>query len=117
MTGTIEIEGLRLFARHGVYDEERSQGNTFEVTVRLRYPIRDAMESDKLAETLNYAEAVELIRREMDTPSQLLEHVVGRIYHSLMESFPSIEGGCIKLTKLNPPIPYEVKGTSVCIEW
>ncbi len=40
MKGTIEVNGLRLFARHGVYEEERVNGNTFELSVHLVYPIR-----------------------------------------------------------------------------
>ena len=35
MKGIIEINGLRLFARHGVFEEERINGNTFELTVHL----------------------------------------------------------------------------------
>lgn len=117
MTGTIEIEGLRLFARHGVYEHEREEGNRFELSVKLRYPIAEAMATDNLSDTLNYAEAVEIIVREMEVPSQLLEHVTGRIKRALMKAFPLIEGGYIKLTKLTPPIPYEIEGTSVSVEW
>ena len=80
MKGIIEINGLRLFARHGVFEEERINGNTFELTVHLCYPIENAMQSDNVADTLNYAEAIEIIRKEMEIPSRLLEHVVGRIH-------------------------------------
>lgn len=117
MEGLIEIKGLRLFARHGVYDEERINGNTFELNVTLRYPIDAAMESDALEDTLNYAEAIEIVHQEMDKPSKLLEHVVGRIYKALLIQYPAISGGSIELTKLNPPIPHEMQGVAVKIEW
>lgn len=117
MEGTIEINGLRLFARHGVYEDERLNGNTFEISIHLKYPIAEAMESDCLEQTLNYAEAVEIIRLEMEKPSQLLEHVVGRIKSALLASYPDIYGGMIHLTKLNPPIPAEMQGVAVKIEW
>lgn len=117
MTGTIEINGLRLFARHGVFEEERINGNTFEITVHLRYPIERAMLTDNLDETLNYAEAVDVIRSEMDCPSKLLEHVVGRIYEALMRKYPAVTGGMIHLTKLNPPIKADMDGVAVKIEW
>jgi len=117
MKGTIEINGLRLFARHGVYEEERRNGNTFEITVHLGYPIEDAMDSDRLDSTLNYADAVEIIRREMDVPSSLLEHVAGRIRSALISAYPAITGGMIRLTKLNPPIRAEMSGVAVRIEW
>lgn len=118
MEGLIEIKGLRLFARHGVYDEERVNGNTFELNVTLRYPIEKAMESDELDDTLNYAEAVEIIKAEMDKPSMLLENVVGHIRKALMSHYPSIGGGSIELIKLNPPIPHEIQGgVAVKIAW
>ncbi|MCM1077717.1 MAG: dihydroneopterin aldolase [Bacteroides sp.] len=117
MKGTIEINGLRLFARHGVFDEERINGNTFELTVHLQYPIGQAMMTDDVNDTLNYADAIEVIRREMETPSKLLEHVVKRIHDALVSKYPAIESGMIELTKLNPPIPYDIAGTAVKIEW
>lgn len=117
MKGTIEINGLRLFARHGVFEEERINGNTFELTVRLGYPIGQAMLTDDVTDTLNYAEAVEIIRTEMDIPSRLLEHVVGRIRNALLAAYPDITSGFIRLTKLNPPIPADIDGTAVAIEW
>lgn len=117
MTGTIEINGLKLFARHGVYEFERTNGNTFDVTVHLHYPIEDAMNSDDLSKTLNYADAVEVIRKVMETPSDLLEHVVQRLYLALTETYPLVTGGKIRVAKLNPPIPAEMQDVAVKIEW
>lgn len=117
MKGTIEIEGLKLFARHGVFEEERVNGNTFSINVSLVYPFDNALDSDDLYDTLDYAEAVEIIHREMDIPSRLLEHVAGRIHKALVAAFPGIISGSIKITKLNPPIPADIAGTAVKIEW
>ena len=117
MVGTIQINGLRLFGRHGVFDFERLNGNTFELTVHLHYPIEEAMQNDDVNATLNYAEAIDVIKQEMSIPSQLLEHVVGRIRQSLMARWPRISGGYISLTKLNPPINARLDGVAVSINW
>ena len=117
MTGTVEINGLRLFARHGLLAQERLTGNLFELTIHLRYPMLRAMESDALDGTLNYAEAVEVAREVMAEPSALLEHVVWRLKNALTARFPLIEGGMIRLTKITPPIPAELDGVAVRIEW
>lgn len=117
MEGTIHINGLRLFARHGVFDFERLNGNTFELTVTLKYPIGEAMETDEVSSTLNYAEAVDVIRSEMNTPSRLLEHVIGRIHRALTTRWPLITGGHITLKKLNPPINARLKDVAVSINW
>lgn len=117
MEATIEINGLKLFARHGVFKEELESGNYFELNVHLRYPIEKAMESDDVDDTLNYAEAVEIIRQQMAVPSKLLEHVVGRIRKALLQRYPAISGGYISLTKLTPPIPANIRGVAVRIDW
>lgn len=117
MTGTVEINGLRLFARHGVYERERIDGNTFELTVRLVYPMSRAMVNDDLAGTLDYAEAVELIRQVMLTPSSLLEHVAWRIREALISRWPLIKGGYIRIAKLTPPIPARLQDVAISINW
>ena len=117
MSGTIEINGLRLMARHGVMAQERAVGNIFEVSVHLRYPIAVAMEHDTLGDTVNYAEVVEIIREVMSVPSLLLENVVWRIREAILLRYPAIEGGMIRLAKLTPPIPAEMKDVAVRVEW
>ena len=117
MTGTIEVNGLRLFARHGVLDQERRVGNTFEVTLHLRYPISEAMLTDDVASTLNYAEVVDVVKEVMTTPSRLLERVAYRIYETLLHRWPDIEGGSITVRKLTPPIPAQLKDVAITIEW
>lgn len=117
MKGTVEIRGLRLFARHGVFAQEREVGNLFQVDVRVAYPMERAMREDCLDGTVNYAEVVGLIKEEMDIPSALLENVAWRIHERLMARYPAIEGGYIKVTKISPPIPAELDGVGVEIEW
>ena len=117
MTATIEINRLRIRALHGVLIQERIAGNIFEVTVHLHYPIEDAINSDNLNDTLNYAKAVDIIKAEMDKPSQLLEHVVGRIKASLLKHFPEISGSMIKLAKVTPPISTQLESVAIKIEW
>ncbi len=117
MTTTIEINNLKIRARHGVLMQERSVGNDFTVTVHLRYPAEAAIANDDVSDTLNYADAVEIIKDEMATPSTLLEHVAGRIRQSLLDQFPKIEGGLVRVAKLKPPIPAQMDDVAVKIEW
>lgn len=117
ITTTIEINRLRLRANHGVMSQERKIGNTFEVTAHLRCQAEGAVSSDELSATLNYAEAIDTIKAVMAEPSQLLEHVAGRIRSALTDRFPIISGGRITVAKLTPPIPVEVESVAVTIEW
>lgn len=117
MTGTVEIDRLRVYARHGVAEQERIVGNTFEVSARLRYPLGKACSDDSIADTLDYGEAIALIRREMRESSLLIEHAAWRIVNALTTRFPLIEGGMVKVTKVTPPCGVEVKGVSTILEW
>jgi dihydroneopterin aldolase len=117
MKATIEINNLCIRAHHGVSPQENITGNTFEVTAHLRYPIEDALINDTIESTLNYAEVVEVIKIEMAKPSQLLEHVAGRIRSSLVARFPKIQGGMIRIAKITPPISAQMQSVAVSIKW
>lgn len=117
--GIISINGLKVYARHGVYEQERKVGNDFEVDLHLDVPRSDdAMASDCLADTINYAEAVEIIKGEMAMPSRLLEHVAGRIRRRLEQAYPGqIAGGALTVAKLAPPISAELSSVSFTSRW
>jgi len=117
MTTTIKINRLRLRAFHGVMEQERIIGNTFEVTVHIRCNVDLAISSDNIDATINYAEIIETIKKEMSIPSKLLEHVAGRIQKAITNQYPSIIGGSITIAKLTPPIPVEVESVAITIQW
>lgn len=115
---TIEVNGLMCRAHHGVMPQERAVGNDFAVTVHIDYPAHRAVMSDELSSTVNYAELCDLIKSVMDTPSQLLEHVCGRMHVALMERFPMTKGGFIRIEKLSPPISgVQMHSAAVSMKW
>lgn len=118
MKATIAIDRLRLRAFHGVGEQERRNGNIFEVSVSLVYPpALKAVTTDNVDDTLNYANAVDIIKETMSQPSDLLEHVAGRIHSALMTAYPSIESGTISITKLAPPVSAELSGATFTLEF
>ena len=113
--GYIELKGLSFFARHGVMEQERVTGGTFIVDVRVKYDLSAAVRSDEVKDTLNYAELSEIINREMQTPSNLLEHLAGRIGGSMIKAFPQVKEVVITVTKKNPPLGAQLEGASVTL--
>lgn len=107
---TIELCALNFFARHGVLPEERLQGNTFTVDLTLEADISHAIATDELGGTINYAEAYEVVKREMEIPSLLLEHVCGRICDALFNRFATLQRVQVRVAKHNPPI----EGAGTC---
>jgi len=112
----ISIDNLRIHAFHGVLPQERNVGADFLISLHIHYNINKAMESDDVADTLNYAEACQIMTQEMETPSNLLEHVAGRICKALFSRFPQATAISLKLTKLNPPMGADCDGASVEVE-
>lgn len=118
MKTTIEVNGLRLQGRHGVYDQERLVGNTFEVDVHLTLDIDERrLAADDLGATVSYADIVEAVRAEMAVPSALLEHVAWRIRRRLVRLPALVVSGMVRVAKLTPPLGVELDSAAVRLDW
>lgn len=113
VSGYIYLNEVRFHAFHGVMPQERTVGSDFLVSVRIGYDYAKAMQTDKVDDTLNYAEVYQLVKQEMERPSSLLEHVAGRIADTLVWHFPMVKSIDLSLTKLNPPMGADCKGAGV----
>ena len=109
----IYLRQVRFHAFHGVMPQERQVGTDFVLDLRVGYPLQQAMQSDDVADTLNYAALYDLVAREMQQPSNLLEHVAGRIAEAIGQTFPQVTSIDLKLTKLNPPMGADSEGAGV----
>ena len=58
---TIKIENLKIFAYHGVFEEEKQKGQVFFVNLKLYMPLRKPGISDALADAVNYDEVCSLV--------------------------------------------------------
>ena len=109
----IILNKLRFRAFHGVLPQERLVGGDFVVTLRIGYPWQQAMTTDDVADTLDYAAVYTVVKNEMAQPSQLLEHVAGRIVKTLFRQFPTITSIDLWLTKMVPPMGADCEGAGV----
>ncbi|MDR1161380.1 MAG: dihydroneopterin aldolase [Tannerellaceae bacterium] len=116
MNSKIELRELKFYAYHGVLPQETRVGNQYILTVALTVPLAKAMESDNLNDTIDYAAAYTVIKEEMAIPSKLLEHVAGRVLHSLKRHFPQLTGVQLSIAKVNPPIGGDIHSASVVLE-
>ena len=113
MTTYLNLENLRFYAYHGVMPQEQVVGNEYIVNLRMKVDVSKAMASDEVADTVNYAEVFEAIKKEMEIPSKLIEHVAGRITKRLFKEFPTIEEITLKLSKHNPPMGADVDAAAI----
>lgn len=116
MTSLIELIGMEFHAFHGCLSEERLKGARYLVDFSCEYDTRRATKSDNLKDTLDYSEIYNIVKKEMDIPSNLLEHVAGRIAAAIRKAHPEIPTFVIKISKENPPVGGKTAWASVSIE-
>jgi len=109
----IFIDRLRLYAFHGVMPQERRVGGWFVVSLRVHYDISQAFTSDDVAHTVNYAQLCQIVESEMSKPSNLLEHVAGRVADAVFGQFPEVSELELSITKENPPMGANCDGAGV----
>lgn len=110
---TIHLHDMEFYAYHGVFEEEKIQGNTFLVNVELSMPMPDGCTTDCLEDTLNYQEIYDVVREEMSVHSDLLEHLVARIKRQLLCRYPMIRQLSVSVSKRNPPLGGNVPWVTV----
>lgn len=112
----ISIEGMEFFAYHGCFKEEQLIGTKFNIDLFLTVDTAEAEISDNLHDTVNYQEVFQLVKKEMETTSKLLEHVGNRILKKVKETFPQVEKATLKIRKMNPPLGGKMDFVSVTLK-
>ena len=113
LSSQISLKNVRFHARHGVMPQERTVGADFTVNLTVSTDLSKAAETDNVADTVNYAVLYDILHEEMNIPSQLLEHVAGRVAQRIMETFPTIMTVDVEITKNNPPMQADCDGAAV----
>jgi dihydroneopterin aldolase len=81
----ITITGIRAFGHHGVYPDEKRDGQEFVVDVELHLSTRRAAETDDVADTVHYGELAEAIAAIVSgEPVDLLETLASRIADAIL---------------------------------
>ncbi len=113
MQHKIIIKGLRLYAYHGVMEQERKIGAYFTIDCEVETDFSNAIDTDNLEGTISYADVFATIKREMSQPSRLLEHVAGRITKAILHEYSNATSVRLRLLKENPPMGADCQGTGV----
>ena len=112
-TVTIEISGLSLYTHHGVSEAEREIGQRLLLDLRLDVGETDATVTDRIEDTIDYAEVCQLVALVAQQRSyKTLERLCSAIADRLLSDF-ELEGVWVKASKPEPPIPLPVEDVSV----
>ena len=112
----IRIDGLEVFAHHGVYQEEKEKGQTFVVNAVLYTDIRRAGAEDDLACTTNYGEVCRFITEWMqENTCHLLEAVAEKLTKAILLKYMLVTAVELEVKKPQAPIHLPVGCVSVKI--
>ena len=112
----IRIDGLQIFAHHGVYDFETRDGQNFYVEAVLYTDTRKAGRTDELTDSTNYGEVCQFLTKFLTTNTyKLLEAALEHASAELLRCFPLIKGVDLELRKPEAPIPLPFESVSVRI--
>lgn len=101
----IRIEGLEVYAYHGVYPEEREKGQTFYVNATLYTDTHKAGLEDKLELSTNYGDVCLFINQWMkENTYQLLETVAEKLSKAILLKYNLISSVDLEIRKPEAPI-------------
>jgi dihydroneopterin aldolase len=104
MSDTIFIKGLSIHARHGYLDYEAEVGQRFVIDLELTADIAEASRSDRLSDTVSYANVVATATAAFrDANYKLVERAAGAVAEAVLTGFPKVSA--IKVTVHKPHAP------------
>jgi len=110
--GQISIRGIEVWAYHGVFDEERRDGQPFRVDLTWWQDVITPARIDDVTRTIDYAEVamfvVKLLRAE---PVNLIETLAVRVQDALLERF-GMAAVAVTVHKPHAPLAVEFEDVS-----
>jgi dihydroneopterin aldolase len=114
-TVDVELTGLSVFTHHGVTDAEQEVGQRLEIDVSLEVPDCDAILTDRVEDTIDYAEVAELVAgAATERRYRTLERLCHVIADRLMERYGAASA-TVRAAKPEPPLPFAVSETAVAV--
>lgn len=101
----LHISGIRAYGYVGVYPEEKTLGQWYEVDLTLWLDLAKAGHSDRLEDTHDYSTDVKAIQDLIKTAQfNLIERLAEAIAHLVLQS-SNLHCVTVRLTKVSPAIP------------
>lgn len=113
---TITLTGITAQGFHGVFEDERRNGQPFVVDVVLHTDLRPAGLSDDLTQTAHYGELAEQVAQIIaGEPLNLIEALAERIAAAVLADFAVIDAVDVTVHKPQAPITVPFGDVSVTI--
>lgn len=109
----ITIKGIRGFGYHGVFEDEKKNGQEFIVDLRIESDLSKAGQSDSLVDTADYGAIAIRTKEIIETGSfNLIERLASEIAHLLKAEFNL---AAIEVTVHKPGAPVGIDFTDIAV--
>ena len=112
-TVEVELRGLSVYTHHGVTDAEREIGQRLEFDISFDVPDCDAVLTDRIEDTIDYAEVSDLVVLAATERSyRTLERLCQVVGERLVERY-GCESARVRASKPEPPLPVAIEEVAV----
>ncbi len=95
---TIHLNDVQFYGYHGLYKEEQKLGNNFIVNISIDF-FPSVNKITAIEETIDYVSVYNIVKQRMQTPTPLLETIVGDIADAIFTQFKLAQKVNIQITK------------------
>ena len=115
MSDRIDLIGIRGYGFHGVFEDERLNGQEFLVDLTIHCDLREAGQSDDLAATIHYGELAAKVHQLIEgEPMDLIEALAERVAAEVLTN-PIVNKISVTVHKPSAPISVPFSDVSVTI--
>lgn len=112
----IQLTGLTVFGRHGVFAHERENGQEFVIDLRLQIDLAAAAASDDVVDTVHYGELAEQVAAVVaGEPVNLIETLASRIADVALAD-ERVQAATVTVHKPHAPIPLTFEDVAVTVQ-
>jgi dihydroneopterin aldolase len=114
--GVIRLHNMSFYGYHGLSPAEKETGRRYEVDCELHLDLEQAAQTEKLADTVNYAQVYAKVENVLKNKRfSLIEAIAADICNELMV-YLQVEKVVVRVRKKMPPIPGNLDHIEVEIE-
>jgi len=116
MSDQIVLTGIHGFGYHGLFEQERKDGQDFFVDLTLAVDLKPASQSDAISDTVNYAEITDLVVDEITSnPVNLIEKLAARIAERVLNQHLKVKSVTVTVHKPQAPVAAQLKDIAVVV--
>jgi dihydroneopterin aldolase len=116
MSDRIFIRGLALHAYHGIMPHEGKVGQTFTLDLELDVDLSDAARSDKVKDTVSYADVAQCAEKAFTGQRfRLIEAAGGTVADAVLAAYPRVLEIAVTIHKPHAPIAATFSDVGVTI--